>query len=86
MKYILTIATILILLLPATPTVLAKGAGIEWDRLNQEVMKLFPGSGALRGFPGSGALRGTRHSALRAVWHPTARGRVSSSSGRFIVS
>lgn len=41
MKYILTITTAFLLLLLATPSVFAQGAGIEWDILNQEVMELY---------------------------------------------
>ncbi len=41
MKCILTIATALMLLLPATPPVFAQSAGEEWDALNQEVMALY---------------------------------------------
>ena len=41
MKYILTIATALLLLLPPTPPVFAQGAGAEWDILNQKVIELY---------------------------------------------
>jgi peroxiredoxin/tetratricopeptide (TPR) repeat protein len=41
MKYILTIITAFLLLLPATLPVFAQGAGSEWDTLNQEAMELY---------------------------------------------
>ena len=40
MKHILTITTACVLLCLTTPPVLAEGAGIEWDVLNDEVMEL----------------------------------------------
>ncbi|MGH8604385.1 MAG: tetratricopeptide repeat-containing protein [Gammaproteobacteria bacterium] len=41
MKIIRTIGTAALLLLLVVPSVLAQGAGIEWDILNQEVMELY---------------------------------------------
>ena len=40
MKYVLTLTTAFLLLLPATPPVFAQGAGIEWEILNQEGVEL----------------------------------------------
>ena len=40
MKYLLTCTAALLLLLQATPPVLAQGAGSEWDILLQEAMEL----------------------------------------------
>ena len=41
MKIIRTIGTAALLLWLVVPSVLARGAGIEWDILNQEVMELY---------------------------------------------
>ena len=41
MKYIPAITTACVLLCLTTPPVFAEGAGIEWDILNQEVVKLY---------------------------------------------
>ena len=41
MKIIRTIGTTALLLLLVVPSVLAQGAGIEWDILNQEVRELY---------------------------------------------
>ena len=40
MKYILTVTTSFLLLLLATPPVLAQDAFFQWDDLNQEALKL----------------------------------------------
>ena len=40
MKHLLAITTTCVLLCLSTPPVLAEGAGIEWDVLNDEVMEL----------------------------------------------
>ena len=41
MKYLLTITTAYLLLLPAAPLVFAQGASIAWEILNQEVKELY---------------------------------------------
>ena len=41
MRYRLTITTVFLLVLQATPPVFAQGAGTQWDILNQEVAELY---------------------------------------------
>ena len=41
MKHLLAITTTCVLLCLSTPPVLAEGAGIEWDILNDEVLELY---------------------------------------------
>ena len=41
MKYLMTLSTAFLVLVLATPSLLAQGAGIEWDILNQEAMDLY---------------------------------------------
>ena len=41
MKHLLAITTTCVLLCLSTPPVLAEGAGIEWDVLNDEVLELY---------------------------------------------
>ncbi len=48
-----------------------KDEGMQRGAHNRDVPRRAPAR--VRNFPGSGAPRGTRHSALRAVWHPAAR-------------